>query len=217
MANTGDDTCSAYLSAVEAEADAGSVSTTSSCTTQTSRLTSSIHKHCYIATKEEKECTKKTYFCKYCPPQDPKGHYASTVGLQGHLRKHDIEWSTEENNPCTTARDQGEKSIQDLYEKLLAKGEVQGLEGEVLKHTVEQNTVKQALLDLIIVQQLPFSCVEWPEFYALIRAVNQEAPSFIPVHYSTITDWIYNSFSEAQDIVQRVLVRDHSVGAPRGR
>jgi hypothetical protein len=61
------------------------------------------------------------------------------------------------------------------------------------------------LLDLIIVRRLPFSCVEWPEFHAFIRAVNREAPSFIPIHHSTITDWIHNSFSEAQDIVQRVL------------
>ena len=211
MANTSDissdvsfevDT-SARLSVVETEADAGLVTT--SRTTQTLRLTSSIHKHCRIATKEEKERTKKAYFYKYCPPQDPKGHYASTVGLQGHLRKHDIEQSIKENNRRTTARDQGEKSIQDLYEKLLAKGEVQGLEGEVLKRTVEQNTVKQALLDLIIVRRLPFSCVEQPEFHALIRAINREAPSFILVHYSTITDWIHNSFSKAQDIVRRVL------------
>ena len=83
------DTCSACLSAVETEADASSVST--SRTTETLRLTSSIHKHCCIATKEEKERTKKTYFYKYCPPQDPKGHYALTVGLQRHLRKHNIE------------------------------------------------------------------------------------------------------------------------------
>jgi hypothetical protein len=105
MANTGEifsdsfdsnvssevDTCSARLSAVETEADVSSVST--SRTTQTSRLTSSIHKHCRTATKEEKDRTKKIYFCKYCLPQDPKGHHASTVGLQRHLRKHDIEWS----------------------------------------------------------------------------------------------------------------------------
>jgi polyisoprenoid-binding protein YceI len=57
------DTCSARLSAVETEADVGLVSTT-----QTSRLTSSIHKHCSTATKEEKDHTKKIYFCKYCPP-----------------------------------------------------------------------------------------------------------------------------------------------------
>ena len=66
---------------------------------------------------------------------------------------------------------------------------------------VQQNTVKQALLDLIIIQQLPFSCVEWPEFHAFIKAINREAPSFIPVHHSAITDWIHNNFSEAQDIV----------------
>jgi hypothetical protein len=57
------DTCSTRLSAIETKVDAGLVSTT-----QTSRLTSSIHKHCYIATKEEKDCTKKIYFYKYCPP-----------------------------------------------------------------------------------------------------------------------------------------------------
>src|SRR6266576_983325 len=50
------DTCSPCLSAVETEADTGLV-----LTTQTSRLTSLIHKHCYIATKEEKDCTKKIY------------------------------------------------------------------------------------------------------------------------------------------------------------
>jgi hypothetical protein len=79
------DTCSACLSAVETEANVGLVSTT-----QTSRLTSSIHKHCCTSTKEEKDRTKKIYFCKYCPPQDPKGHYASTIGLQRYLRKHNI-------------------------------------------------------------------------------------------------------------------------------
>lgn len=198
------DTRSAYLSAIEIEADTDSASIDR--TTKTSRQTSSIHKHCRTATKEEKKQTKKTYFCKYCPPQDSKGHHASTNGLQRHLeKKHDIQWSTAENDHRTTARDQGEKSVQDLYEKLLAKGEVQGLEGEVLKRTVQQNTVKQALLDLIIVRRLPFSCVEWPEFHAFVKAINREAPPFLPVHHSTIADWIHNTFSEAQDVVRRVL------------
>jgi hypothetical protein len=197
------DTTSTFLSAVETEPDTGLVLVNR--TTQTSRLVSSIHKHCRIATTEEKKRTKKIYFCKYCSPQDSKGHHASTAGLQRHLRKHDIEWSTEENDLRTTARDQGEKSVQDLYENLLAKGEVQGLEGEILKRTVQQNTAKQALLDLIIVRRLPFSCVEWPEFHAFVKALNREAPPFLPMHHSTITNLIHSHFSEAQDIVRRVL------------
>jgi len=95
MANTSktffdsfDGNASSEVNTVETEADAGLVGT--SRTTQTLRLTSLIHKHCCIATKEEKDHTKKTYFCRYCPPQDPKGHHALTVRLQGHLRKHDI-------------------------------------------------------------------------------------------------------------------------------
>jgi hypothetical protein len=83
-----DSNASSEVDTVETKADAGLVLT--SCITQTLRLTFSIHKHCCIATKEEKERTKKTYFCKYCPPQDPKGHYALTVRLQRHLRKHNI-------------------------------------------------------------------------------------------------------------------------------
>jgi hypothetical protein len=73
MANTSktffdsfDGNASSEVDTMETEADAGSVRT--SRTTQTSRLTSSIHKHCCIATKEEKDRTKKTYFCRYCPP-----------------------------------------------------------------------------------------------------------------------------------------------------
>jgi len=81
------DTLSARLSALETEADTASISQTR----KTSKLISSIHKHCRTATKEEKTRTKKVYFCKYCPSQDPKGHHASTIGLQRHLRKHDIE------------------------------------------------------------------------------------------------------------------------------
>jgi hypothetical protein len=194
---------SACLSAVETELDTGSILVKR--TTQTSRLTSSIHKHCRTATTEEKKRTKKTYFCKYCPPQDPQGHHPSTIGLQRHLKKHDVEWGAEENNPRTTARDEGEKSVQNLYAKLLTKGEVQGLEGEVLKRIVRQNTAKQTLLDLIIVRRLPFSCVEWPEFHAFVKALNREAPPFLPLHHSTITDLIHSQFSEAQDVVRRVL------------
>ena len=56
---------SARLSTVQIKANVGLVTTSHSI--QTLRLTSSIHKHCRIATKEEKEHIKKTYFCKYCP------------------------------------------------------------------------------------------------------------------------------------------------------
>jgi len=73
MANTSktffdsfDGNASSEVNTIETKANAGLVRT--SCTTQTLRLTSLIYKHCYITTKEEKNYTTKTYFCKYYPP-----------------------------------------------------------------------------------------------------------------------------------------------------
>ena len=54
------DTCFTCLSVVKTKADTSLV-----LTTLTLRLTSLIYKHCCIATKEEKDYTKKIYFCKY--------------------------------------------------------------------------------------------------------------------------------------------------------
>jgi hypothetical protein len=76
-------TPSVLLSAISTEANVGSIST--SYSTPILRLSSSIHKHCRTTMKEEKIRTKKHYFCKYCSPQDPKGHHTSTQGLQHHL------------------------------------------------------------------------------------------------------------------------------------
>ena len=103
---------------------------------------------------------------------------------------------------CTSPCDR-EESIQALYKKLLARGEVQGLEGEVLRYIVEKGAIKQTLLDLIIVRQLPFSCIKWPEFHAFVKALNREAvnPDIVPIHHSTITDWIHSHFTESQDVV----------------
>ena len=173
-----------------------------------SKAISSIHKHTRLVTEEDKNRTKKKYFCKYCPPEDPQGYYTSTDGLRRHLlTKHEVIWTRTENESRTTPRDAGDSSVQTLYEKLLEKGEAQGLEGEVLRHTAEKGAIKQTLIDLIIVRRLPFSCVEWPEFHAFIKVLNREAdtPDIIPIHHSTVTEWIHNHFSESQDILRRVL------------
>jgi hypothetical protein len=72
MANTSktffdsfDGNASSKVDTIKTKADTSLVRT--SCTTQTLRLTSLIYKHCCIATKEEKDYTKKTYFCRYYP------------------------------------------------------------------------------------------------------------------------------------------------------
>ena len=97
------DTLSTLLSGVKTKININSILIT--YITQISRQVSLIHKYTHMATKEEKAHTKKRYFCKYCLLKDPKGHYSSTVGLQGHFKKHNIEWNLAENQECTTVKD----------------------------------------------------------------------------------------------------------------
>jgi hypothetical protein len=171
-------------------------------------LTSSIHQYTRKPSKADKLRTKKRYLCAQCVPSDPKGWHTATDGLKGHLKKaHGIIWTAAENTFRMTPRTEAEESVQEMYDELLKRGGAKGLVGEVLRRTVQKNLVKQTLLDLIIVRRLPFSCVEWPEFHAFVRALNPEAdqPDTIPIHHSTITDWIFCNFVESQDIVRRRL------------
>ena len=80
---------SALLSGVKTKANTSSIPIT--YTTQILRQISLIYKYTYTVIKEEKAHTKKCYFCKYYPPKDLKGHHSSTIKLQGHLKRHDIE------------------------------------------------------------------------------------------------------------------------------
>ena len=50
------------------------------------RLQSSIHQHTREPTIEEKNRTKKRYFCKYCPDFDEARYHILTDGLRRHLK-----------------------------------------------------------------------------------------------------------------------------------
>ena len=106
-------TLSALLSGIKTKTDTSSIPIT--CTTQISRQVSLIYKHTHTVIKEEKAHIKKHYFYKYCSPKDLKGHHSSTIGLQGHLKKHNIEWNSVKNQECTTVKNQGERSLLKLY------------------------------------------------------------------------------------------------------
>jgi hypothetical protein len=170
---------------------------------------STIHRHCREPNTEEKHRTNKNYFCKYCVKHDdPSGHHKSTDGLRLHLKSHhQVVWNRSENQPRTTAKDVANQKVAQLYQDILAKGDAKGLEGEVLRRTTDRDVIQRTLTDLILVRRLPFSCVEWPELHAFVKALNPVANSLdlIPTDHTTITRWIDKVFLESQDVVRRIL------------
>ena len=47
--------------------------------------------------------------------------------------------------------------------------------------------IDEALISLIVVQNLPFAIVEWPEFHTLCQALNSESEGMITTAHSIVT------------------------------
>ena len=56
--------------------------------------------------------------------------------------------------------------------------------------------IDEALVLLVVVQNLLFSIVEWPEFYTICQALNLHANDMIPKVYSTIKTKIMKAFQD---------------------
>ena len=65
--------------------------------------------------------------------------------------------------------------------------------------------INEALLTLIVVRNLPFAIVEWPEFHALCQALNSQSEGVITTAHSTITKKLKGSWANYKDVVRRDL------------
>lgn len=194
------------------ETDTNMDSIASTSRTQSRAVVSSIHKHCHKLSDDERLKikalkSKAFYWCAYCPYGNKSSQYPSTRGLAGHLkRQHNITWIANDNELRTSVKDIAENTLEGIYSRLIQEGELNGLEGEVLRRSVQRDAIRKALVQLIVVRRLPFQCVEWPEFHTFVQSLNREAynETHIPRAHSTIQTWIHNHFLEAKDIVRKV-------------
>jgi hypothetical protein len=129
--------------------------------------------------------------------------------MKTHLKsKHQIDVNLATSVIRTTADD----TIEALYNKLLlqlghSKDE---LDHEIFRRSVNQQVVDQTLLDLFIIRRLSFSCVEWPEWHAFIRALNPQGHIFIPTSHNTVKARLDISFQQSKDVVRKRLQSSQS-------
>ena len=73
----------------------------------------------------------------------------------------------------------------------------------VLKKILNKDILNQVLVNLIIVQNLPFSTVQWPEFYVLCGALNPELikPNILPIAPTIVVLYIKELFIDQKDII----------------
>jgi hypothetical protein len=177
--------------------------TNSIASAKKSRKTSPIHEHCRTPTPDERKerPEAKWIWCKHCP----KYHAQNTSNMRQHLEN--VHGITIGKAPDSGIRTTATETVEALYAKLLLRlgDSKDNLDQEILRRTVNQQVVDQALLDLIIVRRLPFSCVEWPEWHTFVQALNPQSHTFMPTSHNTIKQRIGAWFPQAKDIVRKRL------------
>jgi hypothetical protein len=144
--------------------------------------------------------TSKIKYCIYC--KDISYSTLVTTNMRNHLRtKHDIEVKITPGTAQQAILDQ----LQKLYSKAESLGQTKDIDNQVLQKFVRQEVINEALVTLIIVRNLSFRLVEWPEFHALCRVLNPMSGGYLISAHSTIPRRIETQWFTQKDIVRKKL------------
>jgi len=142
-------------------------------------------------------------YCTYCtkPEHQPPYGTAISSNMTKHFRKHEIVVE----KPLSKVQAAVVQQLAQLYLQAEVSGETGELNSQVLKSQLNQSVINEALITLIVVRNLPFSLVEWPEFHTLCQALNSECKDNITTAHSTIRLKIKDSWTRHKDVVRREL------------
>jgi hypothetical protein len=183
-----------------------SVTAESSTTTQTQEQSkkkwkSSVWEYSRSPTAEEKQDYR---YCVYCSSDSTIPSYGGNHAgnMAKHLlRRHEIIV----DKPLSKNEMEVQVQLRSLYARAQANGYASELDTLVFQAQLNKPIVIEALISLIVVRNLSFSIVEWPEFHTLCQTLNPESKGLIPVCHRTIRAKVKNIFDIYKDIVRREL------------
>jgi hypothetical protein len=164
-------------------------------------LISSVWAHCRPARDDDEDSDPKLKYCTLCtaPPI-----YASNISsnMRKHLeKKHSIDVEISVGQIQATALQQ----LDQLYGRAKLSGQTSEIDDQVFLAQLDQNTINEALISLIVVRNLPFRMVEWPEFHTFCQVLNPKSVRFITTAHSQIGRKIKEAWQTHKDTVRKKL------------
>ena len=176
-----------------------SVESIETSSTQTRKKKSNIHQYCRDPSASETsrdDQNRKIYYCSLCSEYNA----VTTTNLRRHLAKeHGIELEL----PISNIKSVALKQLKELWQQEAVNGQLGEFNSLILKSILNKEVLDQALINLIVLRNLPFRVVEWPEFHAYCQALNPEAIGFITTTHSAVGEMIAQSFQVQKDIVRK--------------
>jgi len=76
------------------------------------------------------------------------------------------------------------QQLKELYHQAESSGQTSEIDTQVFRKQLDQDVINEALVSLIVVRNLPFSTVEWPEFHTFCQVLNPESKDFVTTTHS---------------------------------
>ena len=165
---------------------------------------SPVWAYCRDPNKEDEENPEYLYCQKCTLENSPKGLYSSNISTN---IKNYFFCYYQIVIKKTTSKIQAivVYQLEQFYLQAKADSQVDNFDSQVLKSHLNIAVILEALITLIVVRNLPFCIVEWPEFHVFCQALNSQCEGFINTAHSTIRNKIADSWASHKDIVRRDL------------
>jgi hypothetical protein len=176
----------------------------STTTTQTynKKWKSPVWQYCRRPTADEKN--QDHLYCTRCTLDTESEPYntKSSENMKKHLFRHHqitVEKALNKNQVIVN------QQLRQLYYQAEATSGADELNSEILRAQLNKTVITEALISMIVVRNLSFCLVEWPEFHTLCQALNQECEGIITTTHSQVYTHMSKAWSSHKDIVRREL------------
>lgn len=144
-------------------------------------------------------------YCSYCELADnltPYGANTSSAMTKHIRRKHPhivIEKSVSKNQQVV------HHQLEQLYRQAIANGDTEEFDLKILDGAINKDVLTEALISLIIIRNLSFCIVEWPEFHTLCQVLNKASKGKITTSHSGVYNRVQEAFKKHKDVIRKTL------------
>jgi hypothetical protein len=150
----------------------------------------------------------RLWYCQRC--HNPKWHTYVTTTARRHLReRHGI--TVEEVERTSKRKRQQAIEVAFLHAEETQVQRARRGEEDVLRKAVNPTAFYEAQIQLITRRRLPYNCVTWPEYQALLLAVNYTVEDLLIESHNTVPVHIDRSFNIHRESLKARIQRSKSL------
>ena len=163
---------------------------------------SPVWAYCRDPTKDEDQELLYCSCCTIdCPEESPYGSKISE-NMKKHLFSR---YQINVPKAISKAQQVTNEQLRQLYHQAEANGDTNEFDAQILSSCLDKAVITEALISLIVVRNLSFCLVEWPEFHTLCQALNPQSKGMITTGHQGVYNKVTEAWGKHKDIVRQEL------------